>query len=135
MKKHFVRLTLFLTAIFLALVLTVINNRLGEPEFAVRHVRKIIDREESAAEKIFQKVQTETEITPYIFEGISNRMIHERGFHAFLFYNSTLTYWSDNTIPVEKDDLLNIKRDTLFYTGNLVPIVNIIRGIIINYIC
>ena len=120
MKKHFVRLTLFLTAIFLALVLTVINNRLGEPEFAVRHVQKIIDREESAAEKIFQKVQTETEITPYIFEGISNRMIHERGFHAFLFYNSTLTYWSDNTIPVEKDDLLNIKRDTLFYTGNLV---------------
>ncbi len=122
MKKHISRLIIFIIALAVAFILTAVNNRLGNAKISLQHVTKTLHNQETSADNIYNVVREEALESPYIFEGRSCEVIRKEGFHGFLFYESEITFWSDNQISVHKETLKNISNDTLLYTGNLITL-------------
>ncbi|PID95352.1 MAG: hypothetical protein CSA95_00055 [Bacteroidetes bacterium] len=117
-QKHVGRLTLFLITLSIVFALMGLSRWLAKPEVSVKRVERVLHRQERLAEEIASHVRTEAEGSPYIFEGESSTLIRENEFHGFLFYESTLTFWSDSRVAVDKESLGTVTSDTLLYSGN-----------------
>lgn len=117
-KRHWLRLILFLGFAAIVFISTTIARLSAAPESATACFQKQLHQKEKKAIQIVATLFSDELQSPCLFGSDTENAVNEAGFHLFLFYQGVLSYWSDNQSPVSEEQWVGIHSDTVIHTGN-----------------